>query len=237
MKNTLLMIKQLFIATRKKILIFESVILGGFTLGLILALIGSGISEDKTFINLGGFMALIFFAIEIFFGLVFTCTADFVLAITNGKGRVDFLVARYVIYVAEFLVGIGIIKLGGVIETAIGEKFFNGMDFFSVPTFSTLLAGALVIPTLCMLMSALYTRFERKAFWVLWVIWMAVSLGAPRIATAMRKAPDSFAAKIGFFFKSAISMGTTQFFIVAAVIGVVAFVLNFFVYRYLEAKL
>lgn len=237
MKNTLLMIKQLLQVTYKNILAFEGIVLGGYAFGFIISVIIYNTSEDHTFINLGAFMAMMFMLIAIFFGAVFTCSADFVLAITNGKGRAHFLIARYVLYVLEFGVGFGIIKLGGLLDLAFANAGAKSIDFINVPGWQVLIAVTLVAPTIVMCASALYVRFERKAFWALWVIWMVVTIAGPRITSAMHKEPESAAAKIGFFFQNAISVGSAQFFIVAAVVGVLVFTLNFFLYRHLEAKL
>lgn len=236
MKNILLMIKQLFLSCYKNILIFEGIVAGGYLFGFIISFIIYKCDDEHTFINLGTFMAMTFIAIIIFFGIVFTCSADFVLAISFGKSRKDFLVARYLLYVVEFMGAFAIVKLGSFIDTAIGKTGVP-IDFMSVPSWGTFVVAALVVPTICICISALYTRFERKAFFFLWGIWMLVSVGAPRIATAMKKEPDSAAAAIGFFFQKAISIGSTQFFIVAAVVGVVVMTLNFFIYKFLEAKL
>lgn len=237
MKNTLLMIKQLLQVTYKNILIFEGIILGGYVFGFIISLIIYNSSDDHLFVNLGTFMAMMFLLIEVFFGAIFTCSADFVLAITNGKGRANFVIARYALYVIEFGVGLALIKLGNAIDTAFAKAGDKAIDFLSVPEWPTFLVIALVVPALVMCASALYVRFERKAFWVLWAIWMVVMVAGPRITSAMHKEPESAAAKIGFFFQNAISVGSAQFFIVAAVVGVCIFALNFVLYRYLEAKL
>lgn len=236
MKNLFKTIKEMIRATYKGILTYEGIVLGSAAVGIIIAMIIAATSDDGVFVNMGSFMCMMGTMIIIFFGLVFTCSADFVLAISYGKSRTCFVIARYLVYVAEMGFGFAILKLVNVFETWMGTRC-DGIDFISIPSGLTLLVAAFVLPVIVMAFSALYVRFERKAFWVLWVIWMAVALGAPRVSTAMKNSPESVAAKIGFFFKNAISIGSTQFIIVAAIVGVLALIADFIMYRYLEAKL
>lgn len=57
--------------------------------------------------------------------------------------------------------------------------------------------AALVLTVLGSFCGILLMRFGRKAFWTLWVLWMAGCLGIPRITDAMEDAPGSLFGKIG----------------------------------------
>lgn len=60
--------------------------------------------------------------------------------------------------------------------------------------------GIPVIAALCILgifCSILIMHFGKKAFWVLWVIWMFACVGLPQISEAAEEAPNSLLGRIG----------------------------------------
>lgn len=90
-------------------------------------------------------------------------------------------------------------------------------------------AGVSMIGVFC---CALLMKFGRKAFWILWFLWMFSFLGLPRIADAVEEAPHSIFGQIGSVAAGIMrSVPGNIWFMVVAMLCLVSFALSFLFIR------
>ncbi|MDO4323760.1 MAG: hypothetical protein Q4C61_14680 [Lachnospiraceae bacterium] len=144
----------------------------------------------------GGTMAVFFIVIMIMssIGIYFN------VEVSMGCARKHFFGSYFIVSLIECLLGMGCLILLCTAENAGNTILHPGMkneiDFlpyllkWSVP-------AAVVLTVFSLLCGALMIRFGRKAYWILWAIWMAAVLGLPKITDAMSDAPDSVLGRLG----------------------------------------
>lgn len=218
----------------KDILIYIAVIFGGGVFGEILDLIISKTSGESIS-GIGMVMSGMAFVILVFFGSVFGGYADFALAVYNGRARSTYLVGQYIMLVLEYTVSAGVFAVFNIIDA---NKGGADVDFIgSIPNPAPkVLAVIFGVPLIVMLFSALYAKFEKKFFWVVWVLWMALFVGGPRVLTAMEENPGSAAAKVGFTIQKALSFGSTESIIALVVIIIAIIVADILIYRNIDVR-
>ncbi len=236
MKNYLKMIKQLFLNSTKEILFYVLAVLGGGLFGTVISIIIVATGEGDGYSTLGALMGAVFAGILLLFGTALGGQLDFQLSVSMNRARLPYLVAKYIVVTFEIALSLGLCYGIKAIERMVGNARGEFTDLFNISGVIIALT-VLGLPVILLLFAALYTKYERKFFWVLWGIYMVVALGAPRIGTAMSKHPDSTAAKIGFFFKEAIDTNTVQFAIVAVVAVLIVAGVNVLLYKKTEVKL
>lgn len=206
---------QSFKINKKTILLFWGVVLGGSVFGLILDLVVSYFTGEEIW-GMGIMFSGMFFGISALFGSVFSGYSDFALAVYNGRARKAYVFSKYIYLVCEYAVSVVILSATYLFEEAQATVPENFIGYFSHASF-IIFSIIFVLPVVVLLMSALYAKFDKKFFWVMWAVWMIVMTGAPRMVSAMEDNPESTVAKIGFAIKNAVKIGTIE-----SVIGIVA---------------
>lgn len=224
---------------KKEFITYLLTILGGFLFGTIIALFVVGTAQENVGYGcIGTVMAGIFVLIMLFFGQALGGITDFHLAVFMSQGRLKFLVAKYIAEVIEiggsFALIFGLSKL----EYLFAEFIAKGGEIEVLMSFDlrVVLAVTFALPIFLMLLSALYVVFEKKFFWFMWGVYMIVALGAPRITSAMKKNPESMAAKIGFFFQNVVDISSVEFIIGVVIATIIAAVADVLMYRKIEVK-
>lgn len=142
-----------------------------------------------------------------------------------GCTRKDFFLSYYL---TGFLVNIVYVILLAVIcmaENSIGKILYpdmiNVIDLLScIIRWGIPAAVALtVIGGFC---GTLVLRFGKKAFWVMWAIWMIVCLGGPRAAEAVSESPDSLFGKMGLAIEMLVERVPLNLWILLAIVLVLA---------------
>lgn len=145
---------------------------------------------------LGGIVAAIYGFIWISAGIGFY----FNMEVAMGCSRKEFFFSYYLTgFVMNGVYAI-IMAIMCIIENALGRMLYPGMEN-DIDLLSYIIRGG--IPVVVVLTvtggfcGTLVLRYGKKAFWVLWTIWMVLCLGGPRISDAVSDAPDSVFGKIG----------------------------------------
>lgn len=203
MKEFFRTLKEVFCVSRNEFFSYGLVPAGAGLLGIIIVLIimaADGTGEDYG--QIGAMFVLMFGAITLFFGGIFSVQSDFNLAISMGKTRKYYLPSRYLLLLAETMMILALAYIVGKVEDALYPTLYPGaVCDFRVSGFLNspflFLGIGLVVPVIILLFGVLLMRFSAKFFWILWALWMFGCIGAPRIASAAVHKPDSIPGKLG----------------------------------------
>lgn len=162
------------------------VMLGMFVFGTILhdVILVSGDEVDSVFC-MGSFMALIVMCMMMFFFAGIHMVQIFNYAVAMGQTRKRTFPLYTIATFLTFAVLELLLKLMNVLEKWRLGLMFPGLeieDFLeAVMDGKMLLAFALVGTAVGVLLGASISRFGKAAFWVWWVLFMAVCIGGPRL--------------------------------------------------------
>lgn len=130
------------------------------------------------------FSGVIVIAFTFFFHIFINCFGfipEFNIAVSMGETRKRFVWSYYCFSIIEMLLIIGLGFMIGKIEKIIIslcypqqeciELFWNHINIFMIVVMIVIFSGVEL------LVSAFLLRFDRKAFWILWCIWMIGCLG------------------------------------------------------------
>lgn len=131
----------------------------------------------------------------------------FNMEVSMGCTRLRFFVSYYVVSFVFSACYIGIILLLNIAERVLEKRLYPNLSC-EIDFLPYLLKGGIPAAAAVCLVSGfcgvLILRYGRKAFWVLWAVWMICTIGLPRIHEAMEEAPNSLFGwignKIGFLF-------------------------------------
>lgn len=145
---------------------------------------------------LGGIVAAFYGFIWISAGIGFY----FNMEVAMGCSRKEFFFSYYLTgFVMNGVYAI-IMAIMCIIENALGRMLYPGMEN-DIDLLSYIIRGGIpavvVLTVIGGFCGTLVLRYGKKAFWVLWAIWMVLCLGGPRISDAVSDAPDSVFGKIG----------------------------------------
>ena len=205
---------------------YAAIPVGGGILGVIIILIGMALlGPGEGYGMLGSMFALLFGAIALFFGGIFSVQNEFNLAVSMGRTRKHFVPARYLILALNVVLLEVIVGFWGWLEKVLYPALYPDamceMSLDGLTQNSGLLAGiAIGTPVLIMFLGVMLMKFTAKFFWVLWVIWMFGCIGVPRIAHAVTEEPQSAAGRFGLAVIDLIESFST-----AGVIGVTSVVI------------
>ncbi len=145
---------------------------------------------------LGGIVAAFYGFIWISAGIGFY----FNMEVAMGCSRKEFFFSYYLTgFVMNGVYAI-IMAIMCIIENALGRMLYPGMENDIDLLYYIIRGGIPAVVVLTVIggfCGTLVLRYGKKAFWVLWAIWMVLCLGGPRISDAVSDAPDSVFGKIG----------------------------------------
>ncbi len=234
--NYLKMFKSLFLCSKKDFLVYAGAVLGGGVFGTILSLAIIATTDAEGYSCVGTMLGAAFGLIVLLFGNALGGQVDFQMAIAMNRARMPYLVARYLLDALQIAFSLVLCYGIKAIERMVGNRLGSFEDFFN-PSLGMLAAITFGLPLVILLFAVLYTKFERKFFWVMWGIYMLACLGGPRIATAMEKHPESVAAKIGFFFRDAMNLNPLAFGICSGVLVIGLIIADVLLYKKVDIKL
>lgn len=238
MKEFIRTLKQIFQVHGSDTLAYTVIPIGGGIIGVILVLIImaiDGTGEDYGMI--GTMLAIMFGAIEIFFGLIFTLQGEFNLAVSMGKARKYYVSAKYANLVLTVLLVEVVIVAFTYLEKALYPAIYPGavceLSFSFLADNPGLIVGiAIVVPVIIMFLGVMLMRFSTKFFWVLWALWMFGCMGLPRISHAMTEKPDSWIGRMGWAVANFIDKSSTAGLAgVAAVVAVVVMAVTYWLFK------
>lgn len=173
-------------------------VLGCGILGMIMTFIIVRLDDTVTsYAPLGSFMAVL---LSLLFGLlvgIFTYGNLFNTAVAFGCTRKEFIVANGIVSLINTVIDVVLVAVIYLIENAVGKILYPGMECENLMQNLwdyriIFLAVVLFLPLLRMFFGALILKFQTKAFWGIWALWMLFCIGGPGLSRHMENNPDSF---------------------------------------------
>lgn len=157
--------------------------------------------DSESYALMGGFLAALLWAVVNVFVIASTFERRLSVAVGMGRTRREFFLCR--IAVIALNTALELLLLWGIdlVERGLSSLLYTGLscEFDMMPYLLKpgMIAGLLLlVPAVGMLLGMLLTRFQRKAFWGIWLLWMLGSLGLPKIMHMVHDNPDSLAVRI-----------------------------------------
>lgn len=186
----------------RELLLFSlAAIAGGGLFGMIVVAGVVQFSDTDSYVVIGSLIALfIWLAVEVFAGAL-SFEKQFSMAVAMGRTRKETFLCLYIVQMVNIWIGIAALAGFNALETTIDRMLypdlfceFNMMDRLITPRI-IVIAGVL-LPGVYVFLGMLLAKFQKKALWGIWVIWMVVSLLGSNIADAMADEPHGIFAGI-----------------------------------------
>ena len=168
--------------TRKmEVLQFLAVAFGSYVFGIIvMMIIRANTMEENECVTLGMLIAMIVLVFIHFFGIIFSFVGEFNMALSMGATRKSF-VGSYALFNMVELAGLELLLFVlGKIELALisviypqCEIILDVTQYFQWKYLLAVIVGMTVVE---LFLGAVILRFGMKAFWVVWAIWMFLTL-------------------------------------------------------------
>lgn len=167
--------------TRKmEVLQFLVAAFGGYVFGIIVMMIIRANTVEKECVTLGVLIGMIILVFMHFFGITFSFVGEFNMALSMGATRKSF-VGSYALFNMVELAGLELLLFVlGKIELALisviypqCEIILDVTQYFQWKYLLAVIVGMTVVE---LFLGAVILRFGMKAFWVVWAIWMFLTL-------------------------------------------------------------
>ena len=167
--------------TRKmEVLQFLVAAFGGYVFGIIVMMIIRANTVEKECVTLGMLIGMIILVFMHFFGITFSFVGEFNMALSMGATRKSF-VGSYALFNMVELAGLELLLFVlGKIELALisviypqCEIILDVTQYFQWKYLLAVIVGMTVVE---LFLGAVILRFGMKAFWVVWAIWMFLTL-------------------------------------------------------------
>ena len=167
--------------TRKmEVLQFLVAAFGGYVFGIIVMMIIRANTVEKECVTLGMLIGMIILVFMHFFGITFSFVGEFNMALSMGAPRKSF-VGSYALFNMVELAGLELLLFVlGKIELALisviypqCEIILDVTQYFQWKYLLAVIVGMTVVE---LFLGAVILRFGMKAFWVVWAIWMFLTL-------------------------------------------------------------
>ena len=167
--------------TRKmEVLQFLVAAFGGYVFGIIVMMIIRANTVEKECVTLGMLIGMIILVFMHFFGITFSFVGEFNMALSMGATRKSF-VGSYGLFNMVELAGLELLLFVlGKIELALisviypqCEIILDVTQYFQWKYLLAVIVGMTVVE---LFLGAVILRFGMKAFWVVWAIWMFLTL-------------------------------------------------------------
>lgn len=170
--------------------------LAGNVLNAVIVVLGA-----ERYAILGSFLALVLWAAYTFFAEAFSLEKQFGMAVAMGRTRREFLLSHWIMLILNTAIELLVIFCLNIVEKAAAGVFYRGLPcgFDLVSQFCDyriILAALLLAPATGLFLGMLLTKFQIKAFWGIWLVWMAGSIFLPKLAHGITENPDSIPARI-----------------------------------------
>ncbi len=176
-------------------------ILGEWIFGLVLHYIMVRMDASiTTYFPMGTTVAVIGAVISTGLMGVLQIGIYFNMEISMGCTRKEYFVSYYITSLVLEIFRMGMIILLNLAERRLQRLIYTNMESEVDFLPQILKWGFIVVIALCFLSGfcgTLLLRYGKKAFWVLWCVWMFGCLVLPRIPYIVEDAPNSFLGRIG----------------------------------------
>ncbi|MBP3542927.1 MAG: hypothetical protein J6J86_01735 [Lachnospiraceae bacterium] len=223
------MIYEIWNLNKKDLLIILGSMAGAWLFGVILVAVIMNIPalEAEDYALIGGFMMLIVWvAVNLFVG-AFTLEKQFGMAVSMGRSRKEVILTYWIIYTLNVLLEFFSIILLDKVERVLAAWLYRGVPcgFDLMPyllDWRLILGILIVVPAVNLFLGMLIMKFQRKAFWGIWAVWMLGSIGLPKLVHFVdENVHHPVAQALNSMIEAVVSLGATGGFLLAAAVGVV----------------
>lgn len=170
-------------------------------IGVIIYQIILGVEqEDGAYVPLGTILAAGTLLIMILALIMSEFAMYFNIEVSMGCTRGQFFLSFFLTSLVMSLFGYGLVLLVSLGEDALNAAVHPELTI-EVAVMPYLLRWGfpvVLLAVICsMFFATLVLRYGKRAYWILWAVWMILCLGFPRVVEAIGEAPDSLFGKIG----------------------------------------
>ena len=178
-----------------------AIILGMWLFGTGMVAVFILVLKQDSYIIIGSFTALVvWFMISILVDS-FTLEKHFSLAIGMGRTRKEFLIIHYIVQVINTLIGVLVLIVIHKVEVILGKVCYQNSICESDPL-GVLINSYIILPTVFLLpaisffVGMLLIKFQKKAYWAIWLICVMAAPFLKIIIENLIKYPNSLPARI-----------------------------------------
>lgn len=177
--------------------------LGAFLFGVILAAVIIHMSDADTTFPLGCLMSLVVTGFSAIFLYGMSWQPQFQTAIAMGRSRRSVVPIHILLSFLQLLVGVALSLVLGIAEDALYARIYPSLEsemslgMVLLRGWKYVLLGAVGVCVLGLFFAAVYGRFHRKGFFVVYFVGLFGFLFAQRVTNAVWANPDSILGRFG----------------------------------------
>lgn len=213
---------------------------GAFLFGFILFSVIMRFSDESTYFAMGtvmgAMMALIFSVVQSLSGMQIYFNVEISMGMTRKQFLVSYLMTCFCANILNMVLLVGLNALENTLLRTIYAGLTEEINFLPY-LIRWAFPAAVLLAVYGGFCGTLLLRFGRKAFWIMWVLWMFGCLGIPKISDAVTENPESVYGKIGVFLGDVLRGISPNVWITAAcVLGIGAFAGMWIILRKQEVR-
>lgn len=174
--------------------------LAGSLFGSIMVAVIMWFADADSYAVMGSMIALVIWLAIIVFTGAFSLEKRFSMAVGLGETRKSFIASQFIIMAVNTLIELLFVIMLNALEKNLGAMIYKLPCEFDVVTglFNVRRAALIVIlvPVVSMFFGMLIIKFQRKAFWGIWVLWMLGSFGSSRVIQQAAHNPNGILARM-----------------------------------------
>ena len=174
------------------------------------------VDEEIPFLALGAILMVeLWLLINLCLSL-FSYQNTFDLIVSMGCRRKDFIISQIITVYINMLFELGVIGFIYLIEKMLYRFVYSAYGIDDITSYlwkpKMIWILFMLIPACRLLVGALILKYKKKAFWILWAIWMVCSLGCGRFITYLLENQQSW-IMVGITNVMNMSTGVQVFFV------------------------
>lgn len=181
---------------KKELLVMLIVLSAGGISGMITSQIAIRVDAQMPFMALGAVIALFMWGLINFILGLFGYQNTFDLMVSMGCRRKDYILSQTISVYINMLLEFGMIGLIYMAERLVHRLVYTTYEIEDFTAYilnpKMLVMLFLLIPATRLLMGALILKYKKKAFWIIWAIWMFGSYGSGRIIHYLVEHPQNW---------------------------------------------
>ena len=167
------------------IMLLTLIVCGIIGMGMMLLLCFTEV--ELPFLALGAIFAVVLWMLINLCLSLFSYQNTFDLIVSMGCRRKDFIISQIITVYINMLFELGVIGFIYLIEKMLYRFVYSAYGIDDITSYlwkpKMIWILFMLIPACRLLLEALILKYKKKAFWILWAIWMVCSLGCGRFIT------------------------------------------------------
>ena len=154
------------------------------------------VDEEIPFLALGAILMVVLWLLINLCLSLFSYQNTFDLIVSMGCRRKDFIISQIITVYINMLFELGVIGFIYLIEKMLYRFVYSAYGIDDITSYlwkpKMIWILFMLIPACRLLLGALILKYKKKAFWILWAIWMVCSLGCGRFITYLLENQQSW---------------------------------------------